>query len=209
MIWLLLLAAAPCTPPGPDASVKVSFKAGSTIEELRRFVAATACEEWTLAEGAGKRALKLAIEGEVTGRQLPALVRLLAESAGVPAPAPRVEAVCPASVAAAIVPVDPWTRKVPLGIRSRLFDCAVQQMRVVPNLKDGKTQGFKLFAIRAGSILEALGFQSTDVVLSVNGAELSTPDQAVEAYAKLQDAAEVKFAVLRKGEPRTITWLSR
>lgn len=190
MILALLLT---CTPPAPDAPVKVSFKPGATVEELARFATATLCASWEVPLASRKRALKLSADGEVPGRQVAALVQLLAGSAGVDGPG--LEASCAAS---AIGPIDSWTRKVPAAARDQLLECVLSQVRIVPN----PSGGFKLFGIRQGSLPEALAFQNGDVVLSVNGAEPS-----LDAWAKLNNASELRFAVLRKSEPRLITWL--
>ena len=105
--------------------------------------------------------------------------------------------------------VDPWTRRVPLSSKLPLMECAPNQVRVVPAFKNGVANGFKLLGIRPGSLGEALAFQNGDTVLTVNGFELTTPQQALDAWTKLQQAAEVKFAIIRRDEARTITWLLR
>ncbi len=218
MIWLMLLAASPdagriCKPLPPDTQLKVSFKAGSTVEDLAHFASAILCEPWKVSAAARKRTLKLSVDGDVYGRQLPALFALLTESAGVdPAELPSASSApsaCHPRLLAAIVPVDSWTRRIPAASRGPLLECAPGQLRVVPAFKEGAAQGFKLFGIRPGSLGEALAFQNGDIVLAVNGAGLLSADQALEAYAKLNQATELKIAIVRKGEPRTLTWLLR
>ena len=217
MIWLLLLAATPstgrpCKAPPPDLQVKVSFKAGSTVDDLARFASAILCQPWDVPAAARKHTLKISVDGEVYARQLPALFHLLTDSASAekaPPLAPEPSTECNPRLVSSIVPVDPWTRKIPAASKEQLLGCAPMQVRVVPNFKDGVAQGFKLFGIRQLSLGEALAFQNGDVVLAVNGSELSTPEQALQAYAKLQQASELKFAIVRKGEPRTITWQIR
>ena len=77
--------------------------------------------------------------------------------------------------------------------------------RIVPTIKDGKGIGFKLFAIRAGSIFELLGFENGDIVTSVNGFELASPDRALAAYVAVRGAATFKVEILRKGQPQTLS----
>ncbi|GEN10785.1 general secretion pathway protein C [Myxococcus fulvus] len=71
--------------------------------------------------------------------------------------------------------------------------------RFVPSFKDGKAVGFKLFAVRPGSIYAKLGFQERDVVQSINGITLETPEKALEAYAQLDTAKRVVVAIDRGG----------
>jgi S1-C subfamily serine protease len=80
----------------------------------------------------------------------------------------------------------------------------VTTVRVVPAVKDGKTIGFKLFALRVGSPLASLGFQNGDTVLSINGISIGTPDQALEAYTKLKAANHFTVQIQRRAEEITL-----
>lgn len=208
MILALLLAAAPCRPPAPDAVVKVKFPVGATLDDLDRYAQEVLCQP---AGGAGKRPLTLVVDGTVYGRQLPALIRLLAESAGAaPAPGPAPTAtVCIPLPPGAITPVDPWTRKITAAVRQQLIDCAETQVRIVPAFFDGKPEGFKLFGIREGSTVDQLALKNGDVVTAINGTPLSTAQDALAAVDQTRTASEVKLTLKRDGQPRTITWQLR
>lgn len=205
MSWLaLLMAVTPCTPPGPDAPVPVSFTAGATLDDLEAFAARVLCRP--KGQG-GARPLTLTVEGTVFGRQIPALIRLLAESAGgAPSAVEPTAAPCPPLPAGAITPVDPWTRKVAASAREALIACSESHLRLVPSFVQGKPEGFKVFGIRQGGVVDLLGVKNGDVVTAVNGQSLATAEQALAAAALLKTAAEVKLTVRREGEPRTITW---
>lgn len=213
MTWALLpfLAAAPppaCRPPAPDAVVQVRFAPGATLDDLDRFAAEVLCQP----RGAGgKTPLPLSIDGAVFGRQLPALIRLIAEAAAAPPPAAVEPSTppCPGGPAGAIIPVDPWTRKISAAVRDQLPACAAGVVRFVPYVVAGKPAGVKLFGIRAGSLPDQLGLQNGDVVAGVNGLPLNSAEQALEAYARLKDAPALKLLVTRKGEARTIAWLAQ
>jgi hypothetical protein len=77
--------------------------------------------------------------------------------------------------------------------------------RIVPAMKDGKPDGFKLYAIRPSSLWARLGFVNGDTILTVNGMDITTPDKALEAYSKLRDAQAVAVGLLRNGSSFTIT----
>ncbi len=74
-------------------------------------------------------------------------------------------------------------------------------VRIVPSMKDGKPNGFKLYAIRSDSIAAKLGFQNGDTVHAVNGVPLTTPKKALEAYEKLKTTAVFRVSVTRRGNP--------
>ncbi len=80
------------------------------------------------------------------------------------------------------------------------------QMRAVPNLKDGATNGFRLFAIRRGSLFDKLGLTNNDVVQRVNGIGLDDPARAMGLFQELQDESVLSVDVLRGGRPRTLRY---
>ncbi|MFY2559023.1 hypothetical protein ACN469_15440 [Corallococcus terminator] len=75
------------------------------------------------------------------------------------------------------------------------------QARIVPAFKDGKSQGFKLFSIREGSLYDKLGFQNGDVIQRVNGISLDTPEKALETYSLLKTARRLEVDLHRDGAP--------
>lgn len=77
--------------------------------------------------------------------------------------------------------------------------------RVVPGVKNGKPNGFKLYAIRPSSVYARLGFMNGDTIIAVNGEDVTTPDKALEVYTKVKSASEVKLDLLRRGQPAQLT----
>jgi type II secretory pathway component PulC len=78
--------------------------------------------------------------------------------------------------------------------------------RVVPAVKDGKADGFKLYAIRPSSVYAALGLQNGDTLHKVNNNELTTADKALEVYVKLREAKNIKLEIVRRGKTITIEY---
>jgi general secretion pathway protein C len=76
--------------------------------------------------------------------------------------------------------------------------------RFVPSIRDGRPNGFKLYAIRPGSIFGRLGFQNGDTVKTVNGLDMSTPEAVLGAYTKVRNASHLTIALERRGEPLTL-----
>ncbi len=81
--------------------------------------------------------------------------------------------------------------------------------RIVPAFKDGKSDGFKLFSIRPGSVYQQIGLQNGDVIQKINGYEMNSPDKALEVYGKLRDARAISVQLERRGTPKTITYQIR
>ena len=78
--------------------------------------------------------------------------------------------------------------------------------RVVPSMKNGKPDGFKLYAIRPSSAIAKLGLSNGDTLQSVNGFELNTADKALEVYTKLREATSLELEVMRRGKPVTLKY---
>ncbi|GIW43010.1 MAG: general secretion pathway protein GspC [Candidatus Binatia bacterium] len=75
------------------------------------------------------------------------------------------------------------------------------QMRAVPHFENGRSTGFRLFAIRQGSIFEQLGLRNGDVIQSINGQDLSDPAKALALFQELRNASEIKVAGVRNKQP--------
>jgi len=77
--------------------------------------------------------------------------------------------------------------------------------RVVPAMKNGQPDGFKLYAIRPNSPYAALGFTNGDTIQAVNGLELRDASTALDVYTKLRSAKELQIDLLRRGKPMTLS----
>jgi general secretion pathway protein C len=81
---------------------------------------------------------------------------------------------------------------------------AGRSARIVPSIKNGVADGFKLYAIRPTSPIASLGLQNGDTIHSVNGLDLSSPDAALEVYQRVKDADHLDVAITRRGVDLTI-----
>ncbi|HET9624822.1 MAG TPA: type II secretion system protein GspC [Kofleriaceae bacterium] len=78
--------------------------------------------------------------------------------------------------------------------------------RIVPAMKEGKPEGFRLSAIRPGSELARLGLVNGDTLQSINGFELTSVDKALEVYTKLREATSLEIDVTRRGKPVSLNY---
>lgn len=79
----------------------------------------------------------------------------------------------------------------------------VRRTVILPEARDGRVVGVRVYGIRRGDALAALGFADGDVILRVNGVEIASPDRCLEAYARLRRADRVTVAFERRGRPRS------
>ena len=82
----------------------------------------------------------------------------------------------------------------------------MRSARIVPHEENGQVVGVKLYGIRRNSLLGKLGLQNGDLLRTINGFEMSSPDTALEAYSRLRSASNLSVAVTRRGRPMNIDY---
>jgi hypothetical protein len=103
--------------------------------------------------------------------------------------------------------VDATHVTIPKALLARLLgdaDGLARGARIVPDLKDGKPHGFKLFGIRPDSVYARIGLANGDTVVELNGFALDTADHVLEVYTKVREAWAFELVVLRQDKPMTI-----
>ncbi|WP_437577905.1 type II secretion system protein GspC [Sorangium sp. So ce887] len=79
----------------------------------------------------------------------------------------------------------------------------MRSARVIPERQGGRVVGLKL-RIKRGSLLESLGLESGDSLRSINGFDITDPQKALEAYARLRTADHLSVAIERGGQLMTV-----
>jgi general secretion pathway protein C len=81
--------------------------------------------------------------------------------------------------------------------------------RVIPHEEGGRTVGVKLYGIRRSSLLGRLGVQNGDMLRTINGYDMTSPDSALEAYARLQSADRITINLNRRGQDMSVNYSIR
>ena len=76
--------------------------------------------------------------------------------------------------------------------------------RVLPSAKGGVADGFKIYAVRPGSIFARVGLTNGDTITAIDGHPLDNVDRALEAYSALRTASRIELGVIRRGTPFTL-----
>jgi general secretion pathway protein C len=82
----------------------------------------------------------------------------------------------------------------------------MRSARVVPHEENGRVVGVKLYGIRKSSLFGKLGLQNGDMLRTINGFDMGSPDSALEAYAKLRSASNLSVSLVRRGNPVTMDY---
>ena len=80
------------------------------------------------------------------------------------------------------------------------------QARVVPNYRNGKYEGFKLVGVRPGSLYRSIGVRSGDVIKSVNGKPIDSPNKALELFEQLKGSSNIQLEIERRGQPKQLNY---
>jgi general secretion pathway protein C len=82
----------------------------------------------------------------------------------------------------------------------------MRSARIVPEQKNGETLGIRLFGIRPDTLLGTLGLQNGDRLEEINGFKMGSPEQALEAYARLRTASSLTIKVNRRGKAMNLDY---
>jgi general secretion pathway protein C len=72
--------------------------------------------------------------------------------------------------------------------------------RIVPEVRDGKPHGLRLLAVKPDGPLAKIGLQKGDVLVSIDGKEMTSPEKALAVYGKLKSARQVALGLERAGK---------
>lgn len=83
----------------------------------------------------------------------------------------------------------------------------MRNARVVPVTGvDGRIAGVRLFGAGGGTYLARLGFESGDLLQTINGYDVTSPEKSLEAYSRLRSADELRVGIVRRGIPMTLVY---
>jgi len=222
-----------CTPSKPDARIHVSFLADSDLATLAKWAKQATCVDYTFESVLAERRLAQGVILTVTGRDAGAIFEILLHTmnlktygngskrsivANGPETAQSREAneraradlerdKLLAGIGGEITRRDDGhyaiTRRGADTVIASLPTIA-RTMRIAPEAKSGKPIGFRLLSLGTGSLLGRIGFQKGDVVLTLNGNDLTSPDKALEGYTKFRTTGVMRADFLRAGKHHSV-----
>lgn len=80
------------------------------------------------------------------------------------------------------------------------------QIRAVPHFDGGQAIGFRLFAIRRGSLFDRIGLKNGDIIRSINGNEMNDPGKAMALLQELRDTNNLDVDIIRNQQPQKLTY---
>jgi general secretion pathway protein C len=83
---------------------------------------------------------------------------------------------------------------------------AARGARIVPAVKDGKPNGFRVYRVKKNSAYARIGLKNGDTIQAINGFELTSMDKALEVYTKVREASSLSVSLTRRGKPMTLDY---
>lgn len=81
--------------------------------------------------------------------------------------------------------------------------------RFVPNIVDGRQEGFIVRELKKGGIYESLGLEDGDILLRVNDLPITGPESALQAFTALKGMDRIELDIMRRGQRISMTYQIR
>lgn len=81
--------------------------------------------------------------------------------------------------------------------------------RLLPNIKNGRQEGFTISEVVSGGIYHSLGLRNGDTLLKINELEISNPEVALQALSALKGMNNVNLDIIRNGKNISMSYRIR
>jgi len=78
--------------------------------------------------------------------------------------------------------------------------------RLLPNFKDGKPDGFRIFAIARDSLYAKIGLQNGDILHRINGVDVKDPQNFMKVMEQLKDESSIRINLVRNNQQQTFNY---
>jgi general secretion pathway protein C len=113
------------------------------------------------------------------------------------------------SIAKGIQKLSPNEFNIDRGVVDKILENQadlMRQARIVPEQENGRMVGIRMFGIRSDTLLGVLGMENGDRLQTINGFDMSSPEKALEAYARLRTADKLTVSLNRRGQNMNIDY---
>ncbi len=93
-----------------------------------------------------------------------------------------------------------------LPASNRDLNRLLMQARAVPNMKQGRIEGFRITRIARGSFYEKVGLQNGDVLLRANMRKLDNPSKLFSLYQEMKKQGHISLLLSRNGQNQTFEY---
>jgi len=83
---------------------------------------------------------------------------------------------------------------------------AMTDARLLPSMKDGKVEGFRVSEVKPQGIFGTIGIKNGDVLLRMNDFPIDSPEKAIQSFASLKGQSRIRLDLIRDGQPTTFNY---
>lgn len=83
---------------------------------------------------------------------------------------------------------------------------AMTDARLLPSMKDGKVEGFRITEIKPQGVFGTIGLKNGDVLLRMNDFPIDSPEKAIQSFASLKGQSRISLDLVRDGQPTTFNY---
>lgn len=83
---------------------------------------------------------------------------------------------------------------------------AMTDARLLPSMKDGRVEGFRVSEVKPAGIFGMVGIRNGDVLLRINDFPIDSPEKAIQSFVSLKGQSRIKLDLVRDGQPTTFNY---
>jgi general secretion pathway protein C len=83
---------------------------------------------------------------------------------------------------------------------------AMTDARLLPSMKDGKVEGFRVSEVKPAGVFGMIGVKNGDVILRMNDFPIDSPEKAIQSFVSLKGQSRIRLDLIRDGQPTTFNY---
>jgi general secretion pathway protein C len=83
---------------------------------------------------------------------------------------------------------------------------AMTDARLLPSMKDGKVEGFRVSEVKPAGIFGMVGIKNGDTLMRINDFNIDSPEKAIQSLASMKGQSRIKLDLMRDGQPTTLNY---
>lgn len=83
---------------------------------------------------------------------------------------------------------------------------AMTDARLLPSVKDGKVEGFKVSEVKPAGIFGMVGIKNGDIIQRINDFPVDSPEKAIQSFVSLKGQSRIRLNLVRDGQPTTFNY---
>ena len=83
---------------------------------------------------------------------------------------------------------------------------AMTDARLLPSVKDGKVEGFRVSEVKPQGVFAAVGLKNGDVLMKINEFPIDSPEKAIQSFMTLKGQNRIKLDLLRDNAPTSLAY---